>query len=342
MPIEPEYEEDIETQISEGLSEKYRCHSHGQEIKLKKKLTKSENMQVDSKPNDRKGLTANKNTNQEMYSDRELYPENKFHSHGISSLRMDETSPKSKIDHAEEDYSDSFLVQESKMLKYLHQDNSDEFQNYDHIMQDFKKLPTETKDLENDDEHGGKTYKSNRNLTTKGYETLLDKEWSDNDETNADTAKFNSKIVKKNKEVTNSKLKSDRKTKQNVVLNEIDKTVSFATTNTDNSDSCLKPWQIYEREQKRAKLVRLKIESAVIIQRAFRNHLVKNRKSFCDNSVTEIEKSEEKEGKDKHVFEEIAALVIQLHWRSYLRNRLVKERVKDYEKKEKEDLRQVF
>jgi len=98
-------------------------------------------------------------------------------------------------------------------------------------------------------------------------------------------------------------------------------------------DAELKPWEIYKRERHRKHLIRRKIESVVVIQRAFRNHLTKHgvNVSKSEDETCESHKEQEniaeQKGDEKHTqtVQEIAALTIQLHWRHYLKKRLVKQ-----------------
>lgn len=106
------------------------------------------------------------------------------------------------------------------------------------------------------------------------------------------------------------------------------------------SDVELKPWQIYRRERHRKHLIRRKVESAVIIQRAFRSHMTKQRGSAdVHGSRTQgsevVQRDVNEPGKvdnDLEMMKDIAALVIQLHWRRYLKSRIIKE--KQIEKKD--------
>ena len=101
------------------------------------------------------------------------------------------------------------------------------------------------------------------------------------------------------------------------------------------SDADLKPWQIYRRERHRKHLIRRKIESAIVIQRAFRSHVSKQRSiatTCCDGVQTQNTKqgkAEVSDDGDVHMMQEIAALLIQLHWRKYLKKKLVKQQQGD-------------
>lgn len=106
------------------------------------------------------------------------------------------------------------------------------------------------------------------------------------------------------------------------------------------SDADLKPWQVYRRERHRKHLIRRKIESAIVIQRAFRSHITKQRSNGveCDETegtqdgiVQDDAKNEERSERDVQMMEDIAALVIQLHWRKFLKTKLLRQ--KNVEKK---------
>lgn len=113
---------------------------------------------------------------------------------------------------------------------------------------------------------------------------------------------------------------------------------SRMSVNDYNSESAsdLKPWQIYKRERHRKNLIRRKMESAVIIQRAFRTHILRHKPRFAEQMN---EEEREKEAKAKEVVQDIAALVIQLHWRKYLKRKLVQERRNESRRKDSADLR---
>eukprot|EP00795_Rhopilema_esculentum_P013394 gene13394-4257_t len=107
-----------------------------------------------------------------------------------------------------------------------------------------------------------------------------------------------------------------------------------SSTYSFSSNGNLKPWQIYKRERHRKLLIRRKIESAVVIQRAFRTHISKQRSSDGGRTSTAVK---EIEARDRRIMEDIAALVIQLHWRKYMKRKLMKE--KQEEKREALDAR---
>ena len=107
-----------------------------------------------------------------------------------------------------------------------------------------------------------------------------------------------------------------------------------SSTYSFSSNGNLKPWQIYKRERHRKLLIRRKIESAVVIQRAFRTHISKQRSSDGGRISTAVK---ETEARDRRIMEDIAALVIQLHWRKYMKRKLMK--VKQEEKREASDAR---
>ena len=114
--------------------------------------------------------------------------------------------------------------------------------------------------------------------------------------------------------------------------------LSIMSVNEYNSQSALdlKPWQIYKRERQRKNLLRRKMESAVVIQRAFRTYILRHKPRFAEQMN---EEEREKEAKAKEVVRDIAALVIQLHWRKYLKRKLVKERQNESRRKDSADLR---
>ena len=107
---------------------------------------------------------------------------------------------------------------------------------------------------------------------------------------------------------------------------------------SSQSASVLKPWQIYKRERQRKNLLRRKMESAVVIQRAFRTYILRHKPRLTEQMN---EEEREKEAKAKEVVRDIAALVIQLHWRKYLKRKLVKERQSESRRKDSADLRYI-
>ena len=90
--------------------------------------------------------------------------------------------------------------------------------------------------------------------------------------------------------------------------------------------SAMKPWQVYKQEQERVALIRLKTRAAIIIQRAFRQYLERNRpvSTFIDDLDSD---ADEQYGDE--IVREIAALVIQLEWRKYMKRKLVREKNED-------------
>ncbi|XP_057300328.1 inversin-B-like [Hydractinia symbiolongicarpus] len=113
-----------------------------------------------------------------------------------------------------------------------------------------------------------------------------------------------------------------------------------------------KPWNVYRRDQKRINMIRLKTDAAVIIQKAFRKYLsrknpkqislykdAKNNVDLCNATSPEteidaqkdeycnddVDEDDEEEENDEFTLQEVAALVIQLAWRQYLKNKLVSQ-----------------
>ena len=136
------------------------------------------------------------------------------------------------------------------------------------------------------------------------------------------------------------KLEKNRSMSFNDNVNVIERTTrlfnALPTPSTSSSslysnvaDADLKPWQVYKRERHRKHLIRRKIESAVIIQRAFRSHLTQRKNNLPNHSAeeeAEEDSLEHKNGdKDVKTMQEIAALLLQLYWRKYLKRKLMKQ-----------------
>ena len=149
---------------------------------------------------------------------------------------------------------------------------------------------------------------------------------SDVEKNRPDALQAKKKLPKEDRLIENIKHQSPSKQRGISVI---------STGSSCDSVSPLKPWQIYKRDRQRAVLVRRKIESAIVIQRAFRKHLLKTGSNSPEKDASQ--KDDLKENNDQVMIEEIAALVIQLNWREYVKKKLLKQRREESRKKERED-----
>eukprot|EP00794_Sanderia_malayensis_P017324 gene17324-19057_t len=337
VATEAEYQDEIESLVSEALSEK----STGSSRRRTSKRNNLNNMEhADSFVTrvDRGGFA----TNQEL--DRLAEEERLSSAYSSSSQRREGGTSgrgnKEKSSHSRLERNTATRhrdVNEGVSYSNHHDhNNSPRSENIRDVV--VERMGNE---LGNEREHEAEPYGDNLNTSTKRIELKSNEEARGKEQARARTDRQRTKTrARTDRQSTNT---DDRSVTATIADDKKASRLDYsagssfhpsAMSSVDHSN--MKPWQLYAIEQRKSRLVRLKIESAIVIQRAFRKYLSRTRKTVDRDSESDGGKVA---GSDDGVVHEIAALMIQLHWRNYLKEKLVKERIKEDEKVVEEEFR---
>ena len=278
-------------------------------------------------------------------NDREKYDNDRYFSRGISSDSYGGNKEPIKKSQSAVVPSEPQPFHERNMNK----DKIEQGQSYSHrLTEEMYDKISYTNDLsieichDNSRLSRGETCETNRKQDSVGMES--ERFIVENDFMNPRRARNRTiHAIEKDEEV--ERVEKKRSVSLNENLNVIERTTklfnemptpssSSSSLHGSTADTDLKPWQIYKRDRYRKQLIRRKIESAIIIQRAFKSHLSKQRSSSSNYDVENGTQSRGKQGdvvemknenKDEQTMQEIAALLIQLHWRRHTKKKLIKQ-----------------